>query len=138
MAGYLLLRKRYFASLYIRNRVQKDLDKLTEIFYDNSLLTLDVDELLKVLESVMTMKSIFDISEKLAPKKKGVVDNLRLLQIFDKLLNTGFKKKISHQRRFEILSQFVQPYIKVDLNDRELITPHFNFIRDYLPFDQTV
>lgn len=132
-----MLRKRAASETFVRRLIMADIERLTEVFYDNKLLTYDVDELLEVLEKVMTSVSIFSIAKKVA-KDPVVMDNLRILQLFDKLLNTGFKKKISNQRKFEILRDFVPQYGRPDLNDRELITPHFNFMRDYLPFDQTI
>jgi hypothetical protein len=136
---FLILGKRYFATTFVLRLVDKELKELTNLFYRNDLFTFDVDELYSLLEKVRSQIIIFKISGKLVPKTKPVLDNLRLLQHFDKLLNSGFKRSIHRLRQYDILiHKFSLPYGRVDLNDRELITPHFDYIREYLPFDQTV
>jgi hypothetical protein len=133
---FLVLGSRFIVRQYITRKMEKEAEGLKALFYDSKIFTYDVDELFKVLERVMTRVAIFKISEKVAPKQQKV-DTLRILQIFDKLLNSGFKKRVASMRQFELLGHFTQPYIKVDLNDEKIITSHYNFIRDYLPFDQS-
>jgi len=96
------------------------------------LFTLDVDELLVILEKVESFVSLSEILDKpKVPKQK--IESLHILALFDKLLNSGFKMKSINVKRFEILNLFNPPYRKADLNDKDFLTPHFRFIEEFLP-----
>jgi hypothetical protein len=136
--------------------VQKDLDSLSSVFFDDSIFRLDADELYQKLEQVMTRIAIFKISQKLNEKQKKI-DMLRVLQIFDKLINSGMKTDPKFLRQKAILDyasldrprpdikmsrkddpEFLEPLIHRDIegtviNERQ--RAHFSFIQRYVPFD---
>jgi hypothetical protein len=78
--------------------ITKDFEQLENIFYDNSLLTKTVDELLVILEKVEKFCTLVDILDKpKVPKKK--TESLKILALFDKLLSSGFKNKVKNRRK---------------------------------------
>lgn len=152
-----MLGTRYFARKYITLLVEKDLSALIKVFYDESIFRLDADELFSLLERIQNRIAIFKISKKLATKQKKV-DMLRVLQIFDKLINSGMKSDKVFLKQKAILDysaldrphpseklwrvelEFLDKIIKeeidsTDINERQ--RAHYLFISRYLPFDMT-
>jgi len=126
----MILSKRYPSQNYFEKLVSSDVENLISLFYDNRLFTYDVDELMKILEKVEKFTTLVEILDKpKVPKRK--TESLYILALFDKLLNSGFKKKVLNQRRLDILMSFNPLYQRVNLNDKEFLTPHFRFIEEF-------